>query len=691
MTTRRRSLFPLLALIGGLIVAAADETDAAAQKQIEARAKELAPGLTEGTTAFGRPVTDRAAWQRLATHDAFKGIVDRAERLVEEPLPEQPDDLYLDFSRTGNRTRWQRVAARRRGRIGDLVFAECIENQGRFLPAFESLVRELCKEPTWVYPAHDRSLANFRGKTIDVDLASSALGWSLATARWLLGDKLSPDIRALIRDEVTRRVLDSYRDTIAGKRRGNWWMRTTNNWNAVCLAGVTGAALALVEERDERAFFVAAAEHYSANFLRGFSADGYCSEGLGYWNYGFGHYVLLAEEICQASDGRIDLFERPGVREPALFAARIEIVSGVYPAFADCSVRAKPSSRIMAFLNRRFRLGLDRWEDVDTAGPHGRLASALMYSFPNSATEVPPAEEPAVEVGLRSWFEKAGVLIARPAEDSKVRMGVAMKGGHNAEHHNHNDVGSYVVAIGAEPVLADPGSEVYTARTFSGQRYVSQVLNSFGHPVPLVAGQHQQKGGRARGKVLSTEFTDAADTLVLDIASAYEVEGLEKLVRTFRYAREGSGSFTVTDEVAFAEPQAFGTALVTFGDWEETDDGGLVVYGFEEAVRVGVEAEGGTVAYRGDVLEEDVRAPSLPTRIGIDLQQPVRQARITLTVAPFQVADDRRGGSLLRNGGFEHGRWGWRIPRKGMGVITDERAASGKHALKLVDASRTVG
>ena len=43
------------------------------------------------------------------------------------------------------------------------------------------------------------------------------------------------------------------------------------------------------------------------NFLKGFTPDGYCGEGTGYWNYGFGHYVLLSEEIRLATGGQIDL------------------------------------------------------------------------------------------------------------------------------------------------------------------------------------------------------------------------------------------------------------------------------------------------------------------------------------------------------------------------------------------------
>ena len=44
-------------------------------------------------------------------------------------------------------------------------------------------------------------------------------------------------------------------------------------------------------------------------YLSGFGDDGYCSEGAGYWNYGFGHYLYLAQIIYDYTDGMIDLFE----------------------------------------------------------------------------------------------------------------------------------------------------------------------------------------------------------------------------------------------------------------------------------------------------------------------------------------------------------------------------------------------
>jgi len=49
----------------------------------------------------GRPAGDRGAWQKLAAQPALSEIIPQAEELLASPLPDQPDDLYLDFSRTG--------------------------------------------------------------------------------------------------------------------------------------------------------------------------------------------------------------------------------------------------------------------------------------------------------------------------------------------------------------------------------------------------------------------------------------------------------------------------------------------------------------------------------------------------------------------------------------------------------------
>ncbi len=603
-------------------------------ESIEKRIDVLAAMLPENPVGLGRSVDDRVAWEDVAKSLAYADVVARAGKLLAEPLPETTDELFEDHSRTGNRTRWQSVACQRRGRIGQFALAECVENKGRFLPALTEAVEAICAERTWVMPAHDGALKNFRGESVDIDLGSAMLAWNVATADFMLGGRLDAKARRLIRENVSRRILEPYLAMVAGNRKPNWWMNTTNNWNAVCLAGVTGSALSLVESPQERAVFIQAAEKYSANFLRGFTVDGYCSEGLDYWGYGFGHYVLLAETVHQATGGKVDMLDLPGARMPAAFPWRIVITGGVSPAFADCGVYAKPSEPLVHFVRRRYGFGADPADDKMLVSPDGSLYQAMMYSFANSATAAPPAERPAEGPGLRDWFADAGVLVARPAGKTDCRLGVALKGGHNAEHHNHNDVGSFVVVVGDKPVLADPGAEVYTERTFSSNRYDSKVLNSFGHPVPVVAGQLQQTGGEARGEVLSKTFADEADTLVLDLRSAYRVAGLAKLERTFTYSRAGAGSLTVTDEVALESAAKFETALVTFGEWQALDDGAMLIRDGKRAVRVEISTDAAGYTLDAVRIEEDIKPKLLPTRIAIRLTGPVTAATVTVKVTP---------------------------------------------------------
>ncbi|MCX7825194.1 MAG: heparinase, partial [Verrucomicrobiae bacterium] len=107
---------------------------------------------------------------------------------------------------------------------------------------------------------------------------------------------------------------------------------------------------------------------------------------------------------------------------------------------------------------------------------------------------------------------------------------------------------------------------------------------------------------------------------------------LKRLERTFVYSREGAGSLTVTDTVEFATPQTFGTALITAGKWERAGDGSLVVRDGEEAVRVGIGVTGGEFALQAEDIVED--APVKPTRIGINMKQPVTTATVTLEITP---------------------------------------------------------
>ena len=305
-----------------------------------ARIEEIAAMLRPVPHGMGRPAADRAAWDRLAALPEAPKVIEGAARYIDTPPPEVPDEMYLEFTKTGNRTNYQRPYGQRTGRIQALLLAECLEGKGRFLSALERDVLALCDERSWTMPAHDAQLTNFNGTHLTIDLGSSARGWLLSSVDYWLGDRLSPAVRTRLRQEVRRRILDPYITAVReGDTRGNWWMRGNNNWNAVCTAGVIGCALALVESPRDRAEYLAAMEISNPVFLSGFTDDGYCSEGMGYWNYGFGHFMMLGLTVRAATDGKLDIFQGEKLERIAAYAKGYQVQPAARPTSPTAAAR----------------------------------------------------------------------------------------------------------------------------------------------------------------------------------------------------------------------------------------------------------------------------------------------------------------------------------------------------------------
>ena len=593
--------------------------------------------LPNAPRGVGPTIADRAAWDALAKQHGSEKVIQEAEKLLKTPMPELTDDLYLDYSRTGNRDRCQEVIFKRQDRANTLTLAECFENQGRFLPGIEEAISSICGQKTWVFPAHDGNLRNFKGQVVEIDLNSSCNSWNLATTAYWLGNRLGTNVRKRIAIELERRTFGPFTSLITTGTPPMWWLTAKMNWNSVCLAGVTGAALATIESPQRRAFFAASAEKYSQYSLDGYTPDGYCSEGVGYWNYGFGHYVMLAETIKQATAGKVDLLAAERIKPIALYARRMEILPGIYPAFADARVGVKPDPMLMDFLDGRFGFGwkASNKENAEAdLSSRDRLFKLAIFEFPPPPAPLSKGEESITTQPLRDWFSDAGILICRPMPGKQHGLGAALKGGHNAENHNHNDVGSFVVALAGGTPILDPGSEVYTARTFGPNRYLSNVLNSYGHPVPRVAGMLQETGRQAQAKILKAEFTDDADTYVMDISSAYKVESLKTLERTFVFSRDGSGRLTVADVFEFDRPENFGAALITFSKWKQAAPDRLQIGEGDEAVEAIISTSGGQFRIDPQEIKENLPGLRIPIRLGIDFAEPVQEGRITVTITP---------------------------------------------------------
>ena len=612
-----------------------------------ARVNEIARLLTERPVFFTPPFSDRVFWNARAREKSVALLLDKADRLAAEPVPELNAALFAEYFRTGVRKNYAQPFSDRTLRLNVFLFAEGLSASGRYLPAIERELAAILDEPTWAAPAHVQGQSDWTRCRRVIELAAAARAWSLATTDFLLGARLAPATRARIRAEVRDRVLTPYAERVRQGGQADHlfrWMTGVNNWNAVCNAGVCGAALLLCETREERAWFAAAFETLTRRFIDGYADDGYCQEGIGYWVYGFGHYVLASEAIRLSTGGAVDLaMQGRKIRSIGAFGANWEIAAGLYPPFGDALIDASPPAWLNDFCARRYGVAAsapgNRAPDGLSYYHHGLGAHLFVTAFDLAASDsshsVPPAPLP-----LRSWYPEGGALVARRAEPG-TGLAVAFKGGDNGQSHGHHDLGSFVVLCDGEPVLADPGRDTYVRDTFSEKRFTSGLMNSFGHPVPRVAGRLQRGGSEARAVTVRTVFTDDADTWEIDLTSAYDVPELERLTRTFVFSRAGGGRLEIRDHVVFRTPQAFGSALIMRPDqkWEAAGADGCLVHGRAASVDVrwtaSADGHAATLATReepvfGIVPEEGPKA----LRIGIALAASVREATLIQVVTP---------------------------------------------------------
>ena len=610
------------------------------------RIREIATFLEGRNSSLAPSRKNRPVWDGLAKDDPAvrERILSLAEEYLEQPVPVLTDRQYLESRQIDDPTGYPRRLEQRRSRTTLFVLAEALENGGRFLLAINRELAAICSERIWVSPRHDWNRLNFEGTRIDVDLIAAMTAWTLATADTILDEGLDFDVRQAIRGRIRQTVTGPYVGALRGLREEEWWTRNPNNWNPVVHAGIVGAALFLGDEYSilEQAEIIAGAEENLKYYFKGFAADGYCPEGIGYWRYGFGHYVLLAEVILVATRGKLSLYGSDHARLVACFPERFELSTQThfYPPFADTRFPEPTAPWLSYLLDQRFGLG----RGVSRVFmPEGDFASGFFSTFLHAWGVIlnfdPKLTVPWTGAGtdltfphLRDWFEESQVLVSRLPENERG-LKFALKGGNNGVSHCHTDLGTFIVTIDDVPLLVDPGVTDYGPGTFGLNRYQNQIMGSYGHPVPLVAGLWQGSGATFHSTVIEREFTATADRMTLDLTKAYPVPSLKGLTRHFEYGRTGGGVLTVTDRVEFDSPQLFGTALVSYDEFREEGNGVWIVARDHVSARVEIHAGGLPFEVTNEILRDESRIGKV-RRMGINLLSPVERAEIQIRIEP---------------------------------------------------------
>lgn len=586
----------------------------------------LSPYVPKNRIQPAPPITDRNFWDKVSATASGKEVLNTALANLSTP-PEIPisDEIYRRAQREGNRSIYKPRYYRTMERLGEFILAECMEAQGRFLPQIEAYIQSILEMKSWLHPNHDKGCETLDGKSVSIDLGARLFGTHLALAELLLGDQLPDALRAEIEKQLRWRITDSYFRTCRGEDKENHWIRSTSNWNSVCTSGSLFVILASVNDHDERVAALGCALNSMPYYLSGFGEDGYCSEGIGYWGYGFGHYLYFAQILHDYTDGAINLFtfnNPEKLRKVARFPERFHIQNGRFPPFSDNNI-TNPSdfgnfgkAMTAKYFNSPWPFNSVH-EHI-----HEQLVQWTALDDSDSATKP--------EFPSHSYFDAQGVVISRGQQNTA--LSIAFKAGDNDENHNHSDIGTYAIIYGEDLVAGDIGKPVYVAGAFSPR---NKARSSWGHPVPFVDETLQANGPEHYGKILRADFSDFKDRVVMDLKEAYDVGSLESLVRTMVNEKSDPGSITIEDRFSASKAIQFATTIMTYADIEFVDAETILLTTENHTTKVTVRSDTGELTFNQKEVPVRLGSGRTAYRISINLIHPSPQASIQMLFTPL--------------------------------------------------------
>lgn len=537
---------------------------------------EIAAILAETAGRPALPALGDAAWGSRSDHPSvaawLPALVARAESEAGEPLPPLPDGLYADFFKTGVRLPFENVYFERRRRLGRaamaLLFAKEEADRGLFLRSFLDKLGGILDEESWALPAH--VWTDPSGKDpMQIDLFAAETANTVA--------ELLVVFRAVIPDAAAQRIKSRLRTRIfenyADRQPPFHWTGLPMNWNAVCHQGVVGSALTIEDDHALVARLLVQASRFLPVFLDGFGNDGSTSEGPAYWSYGFGWFSELNAQLEHRTRGALSLFEGDAkIGRIARFAPLLTFSGGHFVNFSDGGHDGRLGAPLLAYLGERlaepaigtlgaaiYRHQITEGINLDVQRCDFFFLSRLVLRAPDAGVVV-SAQEP---VQPDAYFADYGAVVARGTDGRGHFWEFSAKGGHNDEHHNHNDCGSFLLNIDGAPALIEIGAPEYVHDFFApATRYQFLAARSLGHSVPLVNGIEQGAGREFSATVIGAEVGGDRVAFTVDLTGCYPASArCRKLHRSF-VLEKSAGRLVVSDTYELDAPGAVESILM---------------------------------------------------------------------------------------------------------------------------------
>jgi hypothetical protein len=488
-------------------------------------------------------------WKARVPEANLTKIVQDANKLLTYKFEPISATISLDYVRSGDRLRHSNISFKKREVLTYFILAESIENKGRFTEAILNGIWSICEESYWGVPAHIGGTGLPDVENPIVDLFTAETAGVMAIADYLVGDKLDA-INKLVRKrmyhETDRRLFTPMMQN--GSKYG-WMSRTkpVNNWNPWIMSNWIFSSLLLERNEVRRKLMVHSAMKGLDAYFNSLGDEGGCDEGPSYWFAAGASAYDCLELLHSASNGAINIFDHALIRNMAGYITKTHIDEKYFVNFADADPKLTPAGTLLYRFGKAvqdsamIKMGLWAQTKFPAQGGSTGMRMRMMGSL-LALKEMTPLQE-YVDAPT-SWIKDVQILTAR----TKSGLFMGTHGGHNAESHNHNDVGDFVIYLKGEPMIVDAGRGNYTARTFSSKRYELWFTRSEYHNLPIVNGIGQKEGRAFEANEVKETINEKESSLSLNIASAYpEAAGIQNWFRKVKLNREKE-SVEINDE-----------------------------------------------------------------------------------------------------------------------------------------------
>ena len=406
----------------------------------------------------------------------------------------------------------------------------------------------ILNEYTWAPLGHYNSYYDRTPKDFDpglIDIFAASLAFSLAEIKSLFKDRFPKLLNDRISYEIRRHTIEPY------LTRKFFWENHGNNWTAVCAGAVGGVFMYEDPEEFKRQLprFQASMQCY----LDSYDDDGMCVEGTAYWGFGFGFFAVYAMLLREFSNGEYDWLKLPKVKAISQFIQKMHLQPNILAMFSDVNAREGYWVGLPHMLKTVYGDAIEKLptdQATIVAYCHWAFASrSTVYYNPDYTTEV-----------------LANCVCTAPVTNYFIKRtdnyGLAFKGGNQWESHNHQDVGSIILARNNKQVFCDfgyigpgnwPGYQ-------SNRRNEYFQPSSFSHSIPYFDGKGQ--GGDCTDKARAV-YNAENGTVYMDFTLGYSKIDHPSLVKAERTLTPLDDKIDIYDRYEFSSDAKITERYVT--------------------------------------------------------------------------------------------------------------------------------